>query len=162
MRIFALVSICCSAAVLGGCRKAERRAADTAAMVEVPAAPAPGAAVAALTPKDVAGKWNMRATNEASDSTLVVFVLNATPDLTGSTLVFKNRPPVPVHVVIAGDSVVTDAGPYESTLRKGVQVTTHGVNRLQNGKLVGTTMARYRSSGADSVRRFRVEGTRAQ
>lgn len=161
MRRFALVSVCCSAAVLGGCRKAERRAADTAA-VAVPAAPAPGAAVVALTPKDVAGKWNMRTMNEAGDSTLVVYVLNATPELTGSTITFEGRPPVPVHVVLVGDSIVTDAGPYESALRKGVRVTTHGVSRIQNGRLVGTTTAHYKTSGADSVRRLRVEGTRAQ
>ena len=53
-----------------------------------------------------------------------------------------------------------DAGPYESVLRKGVKVTTHSVFRLQDGKLVGTTVAHYAIKGADSVRNLRSEGTR--
>ena len=52
--------------------------------------------------------------------------------------------PVPVRVVaVAGDSIVTDAGPYESFVRKGVRVTTRTVSRLESGKLVGTIEARY-------------------
>ena len=54
------------------------------------------------------------------------------------------------------------AGPYESVLRKGVQVKTTTVFRLQDGKLVGTTVAHYTTKGADSVRNLRAEGTRAQ
>ena len=43
-----------------------------------------------------------------------------------------------------GDSIITDAGPYESVLRKGVQVNTRVVSRLRGDKLVGTTTAHYR------------------
>ena len=64
-------------------------------------------------------------------------------------------------VAVAGDSIVTEAGPFESVLRKGVKVSTNSVLRLQNGKLVGTTIAHYATSGADSVRNLRIEGTRA-
>jgi hypothetical protein len=68
-----------------------------------------------------------------------------------------------MHVVaVAGDSIVTKAGPFESVLRKGVKVTVQSVNRLQDGKLVGTTIAHYATSGPDSVRNLRFEGTRAQ
>jgi len=63
-------------------------------------------------------------------------------------------------VDLAGDSIVADAGPYESALRKGVKVTTHSVFRLQDGKLVGTTVAHYATKGADSVLNLRSEGTR--
>ena len=59
-----------------------------------------------------------------------------------------------------GDSIVADASPYESVLQKGVKVTTHSVFRLQDGKLVGTTVAHYATKGADSVRNLRSEGTR--
>jgi hypothetical protein len=160
MRSFALTFACCCAAALIGCRKSENRAAaDTAAATETAAA-AP-AAPAGISLADVAGKWNMRTTNEAGDSTLVTYVLNATADPAGWTINFKNRPPVPVRVTVSGDSIITDAGPYESVLRKGVQVTTHGVSRLQGGKLVGITVAHYATSGPDSVRRVRTEGTRA-
>jgi hypothetical protein len=53
-----------------------------------------------------------------------------------------------------------DAGPYASVLRKGVQVTTHGVLRLQSGKLVGLTVAHYKTAKPDSLRRIAMEGTR--
>jgi hypothetical protein len=62
-------------------------------------------------------------------------------------------------LAVDADSVVTEAGPYESVLRKGVQVTTTTVTRYQNGALVGTTTARY-SAGPDSVLQLRFEGTR--
>jgi hypothetical protein len=34
------------------------------------------------------------------------------------------------------------------------------VYRLQDGKLVGVATAKYETTGADSVRQFRFEGTR--
>jgi hypothetical protein len=66
-------------------------------------------------------------------------VLNITPDTAGWTMTFPNRPPVKTRVVaIAGDSIVTETGSYASARRRGVQVTTNAVMRLQDGKLVGT------------------------
>jgi hypothetical protein len=99
--------------------------------------------------------------NASGDSTLVTYELVATADPSGWTFNFPKRPPVPVRVAAAGDSIVIDAGPYESLLRKGVQVTTHGVARLQDGKLMGATTAHYKTTGADSVLPLRFEGTRA-
>jgi hypothetical protein len=163
-----VIFICCSSvAALIGCRKSDRAAADTAAAGAAAAAGAPatvaegGKTVPSLSLSDVAGKWTVRAMNEAGDSTLVTYVLNATPNPSGWTIKFPNRPPIAVHVAVSGDSIITDAGPYPSVLRKGVQVTTHGVSRLRGGKLVGTTVAHYTTSGPDSVRRVRTEGTRA-
>lgn len=156
MRCFAI--LCCCAAVLVGCAKSEDQAAvDTAAATAAPPPPPAGIALA-----DVAGKWNVKGMNEAGDSTIVTYEMTATADTTGWVINFPNRKPVPVRVVsVAGDSIVTEAGPYESVLRKGVQVTTHGVFRLQDGKLVGNTIARYNVKTADSVRIVRTEGTRA-
>jgi hypothetical protein len=37
---------------------------------------------------------------------------------------------------------------------------TEGSLRMQNGKLVGTTIAHYSKAGADSVLRLCTEGTR--
>jgi hypothetical protein len=37
----------------------------------------------------------------------------------------------------SGDSIITEMGPFESLLQKGVQVTTNSVMRLQDGKLWG-------------------------
>ena len=44
---------------------------------------------------------------------------------------------MPMQVTADGDSIMTATGPYESVLRPGVQVSTAGVLRLVDGKLVG-------------------------
>jgi hypothetical protein len=99
---------------------------------------------------------------ESGDSTLLSYEMVATGDTSGWAFNFPKRKPVPVRVVaVDGDSIVTEAGPFESNLRKGVQVTSRTVNRLQDGKLVGATTARYATSGPDTVAHFRFEATRA-
>jgi hypothetical protein len=92
---------------------------------------------------------------------VVTFVFNAAGDPSTWTFNFSGRPPVPVRVTFAGDSIMTAAGPYESVLRKGVQVSTNGVMRLQGGNLVGATTAHYTTSSADSVVQLQSVGTRA-
>ncbi len=131
---------------------------DATAAAPAPEAPA-GPAPIAL--EDLAGKWSMRTMNESGDSTLLTYELVATADPSGWTFNFPKRPPVPARVVTDGDSLVMEAGPYESLLRKGVQVTTRSVSRLQDGKLIGATTAHYTTTGPDSVLHLRFEGTRA-
>jgi hypothetical protein len=155
-----LVLSCCIA-LLAGCgqqRNAEDRAAgDTAAAAPAARAEPP----AAISLADVAGKWNVRSTDEAGGTPAEV-VLVATEDTSGWTMTGSNGKPVPVRVVaVGGDSIVTEAGPYESFVRKGVKVTTRIVNRLDGGKLVGTIEARYTTKGGDSVVQRRSEGVRA-
>ena len=149
MRRFACL---CWMAALVGCAKTESRArTDTATGAGAPA-------TARLA--DVAGKWRMKGMNERGDS-IVGFVLTATADSTGWTQIFPGRAPVPVRVVaVAGDSIVTESGPYESVLRKGIQVRTHSVMRRQGDRLVGMTTARYQTTGPDTVRQVRTEGMR--
>jgi hypothetical protein len=157
------IGICCCAVVLIGCGKTKSEpatdqaaapAADTAAM----AAPAAPAAPAPISLGDLNGTWKMKTMAEGSDSALVTYTLEAAPS--GWTLHFPKRPPVATKTTADADSIVTDAGPYESVLRKGLMVKTHSVFRLQDGKLVGTTVAHYATKGADSVRNLRSEGTR--
>jgi hypothetical protein len=150
------LGLCCCVALLVGCEKPkEQPAADTTmAAAPEPAMPAP------ISLADVAGSWTLRVMPEGSDTTLLTFELAA--DSAGWVFKFPNRKPVTVKVEASGDSILTEAGPYESVLRKGVQVTTTSVMRMVDGKLVGTTTAHYASKGADSVRSLRVEGTRAQ
>ena len=153
--------ICCCAVVLLACGQSkdnkDNSAMDQAAADSTAVAPAP-AAPAAISLADAKGKWKMRTMADGSDSTLVEYTLDAGD--AGWTMHFPKRPPVPVKATADGDSIVGDAGPYESVLRKGVKVTTHSVFRLQDGKLVGTTVAHYAIKGADSVRNLRSEGTR--
>jgi len=89
-------------------------------------------------------------------------VLTATATDSGWTIMRAKLKAQPVRPTVGGDSLITDGGPYPSALRKGVQVTTHTVWRLQGGKLIGTTVAHYSVKTADSVRTLHTEGTRAQ
>ncbi len=148
----------CTIVAVAACTKSDESAptADTAAgAVTATAAPT------SISLADVAGRWTVSSTPETGDTTAVVSQLNAGADTTGWTMTLPNRPPVATRVVlVSGDSIVTENGPYQSVLRKGVQVTTRSVMRLRDGKLVGTTVARYTNAGADSVLRLRTEATR--
>lgn len=156
-RRFTRPALCCCTALLFACAKGGDQATDTTGAAAVSDVPTP----AALSASDVAGKWNMTAVPESGDATPTTFVLTATGNDAGWTFTFPSRPPVAVRVAIAGDSISTDAGPYESVRRKGVQVHTNSVMRIQDGKIVGNTVAHYSTKGADSVLRLRVTGTRA-
>jgi hypothetical protein len=152
------LAMCCCAVVLVACSKSK----DQPATDEMADATAGPAATAPIALADVAGKWSVRLTPESGDSTLLSYDMVATGDTSGWAFNFPKRKPVPVRVVaVEGDSIVTEAGPFESNLRKGVQVTARTVNRLQDGKLVGATTARYTASGPDTVAHFRFEATRA-
>jgi hypothetical protein len=151
--------LCCTALALVGCAKSDDAvtidtAAGTAAATAIPAT--------AISLADVAGRWNLRSVPETGDTTPITSQINATAETSGWTMTLPDRQPVATRViVVAGDSIVTETGPFESVLRKGVQVTTRTTMRLRDGRLVGSTTARYSTTGSDSVLRLRVEGTRA-
>ena len=156
MRRVALFS--CAIAFVA-CTKADTPPADTtAAVAPVEPAPAPPAPISLAA---VAGKYAVTGKNEAGDSTLVTYELNATGDTTGWTLTFPNRKPIPIHITsVAGDSIIMASGPYESAIQKGVMVTTNTVTRFQDGKLMSRTVAHYATKGPDSVRVIVAEGVR--
>lgn len=157
MRGFALF---CCAALLAGCGKSENQTADDRTAMDTAAVAPATPAAPAISLADVAGKWKIRTTDEAG-GTPVETELTATADTSGWTLAAPKRKPIPVRVIaVAGDSIVSESGPYESFILKGIQVTTRAVYRLQGGKLVGTTEARYALKGHDSVAHRPTEGTR--
>ncbi len=158
MRLTSRVAIACGTSLLlVGCSKSDQVAIDSAA---APAAPAP--APAPLSLAAVAGKWNVRAVPESgTDTTATTYVLTATADTTGWLITFPSGVKVPVHVMVSGDSVIEKTGVFESQRRKGMKVMTDGSLRMENGKLVGTTIAHYTKAGSDSVLRLRTEGTKA-
>lgn len=144
-----------------GCAKKEDEAnvpADTARMAPAPAAPA------ALSLADVKGTWNVKVMPEGKDTVLTTYQLWASEDTTAWKMKFDNRADtIQVHVLnVAGDSIVMHVGPYKSALRKNVMVTTHSVVRMQDGKLMGKSVAHYAVSTPDSVVNIRTEATRAQ
>ncbi len=162
MRRFALVSI---ATLLAACVKSESSTpADTgaAAMAPAPAPVAPAASAAApISLKSVAGRYKVTSRGQSGDTSVVTYELNATGDTTGWTVTYPNRKAVPMRVIlVSGDSIVTEAGPFQSVRRTGVPVTTRTTYRWENGNLVGTTVAHYTINGADTVRTFIVEGVK--
>lgn len=147
------IAIVLSAALLTACAKK-----DAPPAVDSTAATAP----TPISLADVAGKWQVEVTPEASDSILVTYELTATADPAGWSIAVPNRDPIPLRVAaVAGDSIVLDAGPYESLVRPGVQVTTHTVTRLRGDRLVSWITAHYVTNGADSVVTLRSRGRRA-
>lgn len=140
----------CVAAIAVGCAPAE----------EQPDQEEPGPA-ATVSLADLAGTWTVTAMAESSDSVLMTYELNATATSDGWTSTHPGGDPVPVRVVsVDGDSVVAEAGPFESALRPGVMVTTRTVARLQGDTLTGTIVARYDTDDADSVLTARLRGMR--
>jgi hypothetical protein len=158
MRPFAIL---CCAAVLA-CTKAEDRSVGAGTTSDTTSGTDVAAGAATVSLSDVAGTWKVRSTDEGGANPIET-ELRATADTSGWTMMGPNRKPIPVRVVaVAGDSFVTEAGPYESFVRKGVQVRTRSVYRLQGDKLVGTTEASYKVGGRDSVSQRRNEGTRVR
>lgn len=131
---------------------------DTAVMEDtMAAAPEP----AGISLADVAGTWVVNARTEAGQE-VPEYELEATADMSGWEIRFPDRDPIPLTVVeVGGDSIVTEAGPFESVIRPGVQVSTHAVFRLEGDRLIGTTVAHYQTTDPDSVVTIRGEGTRA-
>lgn len=121
-----------------------------------------GAAEATLSPADVAGQWTVEFMPEGSDSVVITVQVNATSTTEGWTVTLPGRDPIPQHVVLGGDSIVMHGGPFESTLRPGVMVTTEGAFRMVDGALEGWTVAHYATQQPDSVVRLRSKGTRVQ
>src|SRR5688500_10758410 len=109
-----------------GCSKAADKPADST----VGEAPVMEEAPATISLADVAGTWKVRSTVEGSEGTAVAYDMVAKADRSGWSINFPDREPILVRVVaVEGDSIVTEAGPFESVLRKGVQVNTRIVSR---------------------------------
>ena len=145
---------------VAACAKKEQAVEDTAAAAAPAPAPAP-APTPALALSDVAGKWQFASVPMAgTDTSPTKWVLDAKADSTGWTIAFPDKQVVPLEVSASGDSVVLTSGEFKSQRRKNAKVKTVTVLRMQDGKLVGTTMARYAKAGADSTMQLRSEGTR--
>ena len=155
------IAVCVCAVVLAGCAKKDNATVDTTGgyTTAITTAPAP---VTPVNLADVAGKWNVRAVPASgTDTSATTYVLTATSNTSGWTITFPGRAPIPVTVSVDGDSIMLAAGPFTSARRKGVQVETNSVARLQGGSVVGNTTAHYKVKTADSVLMLNFSGTRA-
>lgn len=156
------IAICCSAAVLAACAKKDNTAATDTSSTMSSSTTSTTTTPAPVNLADVAGKWNARAVPATGDTTPTNYVLTATASTTGWTIAFPGRAPIAAKVTVAGDSILVDAGPYPSVRRKGVQVSTNSVMRLQGASFVGTTTAHYNVKTADSVLMLNTTATRAK
>ncbi|HUQ20935.1 MAG TPA: hypothetical protein VM099_15055 [Gemmatimonadaceae bacterium] len=160
MRRVALLS---ASLLFVACVKSENSTPDTTAALAPAAEPAPAPAAAApIALSSVAGKYSFAGKNEKGDSTLVTYDLTATGDTAGWSLKFPNRSDViPQRVTLVdADSIVLEAGPYESNIQRGVKVRTRTVYHVQDGKLMGRTVARYDTKGPDTLRIILSEGVK--
>jgi hypothetical protein len=149
------------ALVLAGCTKAEDRSVGEAATADTAAPAGTAAETSSLALDDLVGVWKVISTDERG-GTPIETELRATAD-SSWTMVGPDRKPVPVKVVaVSGDSIVTETGLFSSYILKGAKVSTRSVYRLQGDKLVGTTEARYKIKGRDSVASRPAEGTRVR
>jgi hypothetical protein len=154
-----VMALALTSILLSACAREETGEGEGTAVMEDTTAAAPE--LVGISLAEVAGTWVVNARSETGQQ-VPQFELVATADPSGWEIRFPDRDPIPVTVVeVAGDSIVTEAGPYESVLRPGVQVSTHAVYRIEGDLLVGTTVASYQTSGADSVAIVHSEGTRA-
>lgn len=124
-------TILCTAAVLAGI--------TAAAQAQQAPAASPSIKLA-----DVAGTWDSK-TLGPKDSVIATTVLTTTADGKGWTMRFATGDPVALRVVSsAGDSVVTEAGPFPSHVRQGQTVTLlHSVSHYKGNEMWGTSRAQY-------------------
>lgn len=151
MRLTALLG--CAVLVVACAKSDTPPAADTSTAATT--APASAVSLAAL-----AGMWDVTVKPEGKDTVLTTYVLN-TMDSTAWTFVFPNRTDtISLRVTgVSAEGVMTEAGPFKSNVRGGdAMVSTSGPFRLENGKMVGITTARYQTTGPDSVVRLSIEG----
>ncbi len=121
-----------------------------------PAAPQ----AAASTKPTIAGTWAIESTvkTAAGKDTVVNSLVTATADANGWVTHLAGRDPIPTRVVaMGGDSVITEAGPFQSVARPGQTVTTHEALHFKDDAIWGTIEARY-SNG--EVVKGAVKGTR--
>lgn len=107
---------------------------------------------------DVAGTWDSK-TMGPKDSVIATTVLAITANGKGWTMTFPTGAPVAVRVLSsAGDSVVTEAGPFPSHVRPGQTVTLlHTVGHYKGNEMWGTSHAQY--AGGDTLS-FKITATR--
>jgi hypothetical protein len=151
--VIPVIPVILCALIIAACAKNEQAATDTTtAAAATPPAPAPIALA------DVAGTWEGKAMPMDRDTVVTTFEVTATATNDGWKMKLANGVSPTLKVVsVAGDSIVTEAGPYASATRRGQQVSVHQIMRLRDGKLVGVTHARY--SNGDTAT-FRTEATK--
>lgn len=120
------------------------------------AAPAPAAPSLA----DFAGTWQGATVFEGRPDT-VKSTISGSPDGGTWTLSLEGRPAIPMTASVVGDSLIAESVEYESILRPGVMVTVRTASALQDGRMVGTVRATYKTPQGEEVSNGTMTATRA-
>jgi len=144
------------------CSKPDRSTFDTTVTVSAaslnPSASATAAANVSLA--QMIGTWHGKSMPEHKDTVLATWTLDAPADSSKWTITMSNGQTIPLHIVaIAGDSVVSQLGPYKNAANNGQVETTRSVTRIQADKIVGIAETRL-GSNPDSVVRIRLQGAK--
>ena len=139
------------AVLLAACAKGDKPADTTAAAPATPPPPTP------ISLADVAGTWAVKTMPVDRDTVLATSEETATSTMEGWKLKLDGKTYNTKVVAVAGDSIITETGPFPSVLRKGQQVSIHTITRLRDGKMVGVNHAKY-STGETAT--MRLEGTK--
>jgi len=109
----------------------------------------------------VAAIWNVVVKPEGKDTVVTTYILNTT-DTTDWHFQFPKGKPIAMKITgIRGDTIVTETGIFDSSVRPGQKVQTNSLTWLQDGKLMSKTVAHYQNSKSpDSVLNLITEGTR--
>lgn len=110
--------------------------------------------------EDFAGTWRTTSVIEGTPDP-VPSTLQGSADGTEWTMMLEGRDPIALTASMSGDSLVLVSEPYESVLRDGVTVTVRTAGVLEDGRMVGTMTATYRTADGEEVVNGTIEGTRA-
>jgi hypothetical protein len=111
-----------------------------------PVAAQPAHHAANLKPSAIAGVWSFENTvkNTAGQDTVVSSELSISANAKTWVTHLAGRDPVPTRVVkMAGDSAVTESGPFPSVARAGQTVTTRETFHFKGDQAWGTIEAKY-------------------
>ena len=146
----------CAILLAAACTGREEAPVDTAGAMGTDTGMATGAGAASMA--DRAGTWEGRSLE--GDSVVATWRMTTTADTTGWTLTFPDAQPIPMHVVAtAGDSIVTEFGPFESPVTKQ-QVRVRSVGRMEGRDRQAGTYEVRPVATPDSVTHGRWEATR--
>ena len=118
-------------------------------------------AVSAQQAHGAIGTWKAQALLGPKDSVVVTYSFTVATEGKTATIEFPNRDPIPGRVtVLAGDSIVVDAGPYPSSLKPGLTVTSfRTVAHVKGDTMTGHFVADY-SNG--EVHKGKIKATRVK
>lgn len=143
--VVALLAVACSGA---------DQAADTTAAAPAAAPPPP----AAVNIADLKGTWSAVTMPMDRDTVVASTEMTFTGTNEGNSMVLNTGTKTNVTIVsVAGDSVVSTAGPFASAVRRGRQATIHTIMHFKGDSLSGVIHAKYNNGDTAT---FRMKGAR--